>query len=185
MEREAVGVEEPVRLAKLGVGAAELVPDCEAVVDDVTVIVSDCDCAAVKEAVTEPVTVGLAEPVEDVVTAAEPVPVMEAVCVPVIVLVGDSVVFAVTVVDLLGVAVRVCVPVTLRLAVCDDVLVWMADGEGLAVIDRDIVLDVVLLLEAVLEADCDRVPVAVCVPVRVVVCDPVPTCVTVGDTVGI
>ena len=37
--------------------------------------------------------------------------------------------------------------------------------EGLAVIDRDIVLDVVLLLEAVLEAVCDRVPVAVCVPV--------------------
>ncbi len=116
--------------------------------------------------------------------APEPVAVMEGVCVPVIVLDDDSVVFAVTVVDLLGVAVRVCVPVTLRVAVTVGVLVWMADGEGLAVIDRDIVLDVVLLFEAVWEAVCDRVPVTVCVPVSVCSCDPVPVRVAVGDTVG-
>ena len=33
--------------------------------------------------------------------------------------------------------------------------------EGLAVMDRDMVLEVVLLFEAVLEAVCDRVPVTV------------------------
>ena len=33
--------------------------------------------------------------------------------------------------------------------------------EGLAVMEDDMVLDVVLLLEAVLEAVCDRVPVTV------------------------
>ena len=103
----------PVRLAMLGVGAAVSVPVGEAVVEGVTVGDEDRVCAAVRDPVTELVTVLLAEPVEVGVTAADPVPVMEGVCVPVIVLEGVDVTTAVLVVVLLVVAVRVCVIVTL------------------------------------------------------------------------
>ena len=150
-----------MRLAILGVGAADSVPDGEAVIDDVTVDVDDLVGAAVREDVAERVTVWLAEVVEVGVTAADPVPVMEGVCVPVIVLEEDSVSFDVTVVDLLAVAVRVCVPVTDVLADTEGDPVWTPVREGLAVRDWVIVLDVVLLLEAVWEAVCDRVPVTV------------------------
>lgn len=121
MDREGVGVEEPVRLATLGVGGPDSVPVGEAVIDDVDDEVNDRDCAAVRDPVIELVPVWVTDCVEDVVTAADAVPVMEGVCVPVIVLVGVSVSFAVAVVDLLAVAVRVCVIVTDVLAVTEGV----------------------------------------------------------------
>ena len=113
MDREGVGVEEPVRLAILGVGAADSVPDGEAVIDDDCDEVADRVCAAVRDPVTELVTVGDSVWVEDDVTAADPVPVMDGVCVPVIVLEGVFVRAAVTDAVLLFVTVRVCVIVTL------------------------------------------------------------------------